>query len=687
MATTINAGRVRFVSRGTYNNSTQYYLFDLVDYNGSSYIAKENTAGNLPTNNQYWQLIAEKGNTGSTGQTGPVGPTGNGIASIRKTGTSGLVDTYTITYTNGNTTTFTVTNGEDANTTDISKIKEEITALQTENSRLKGITNALPKISGEDTSLTLTNTANAPLSDIILKGNTSQKTTTGKNLIKLYKATNPLVIKGLTVTRLDDNTLKINGTSEEQCWIEFIYAFKNGTEKQKTPLFKLNLDKKYVCIGKNISGTKDKDISIIFQIFKDNSVGAAGDPNMSISIANADGIYRGWINIPASTNFNNYTLQFQLEEGTTPTDFEPYTNGASPNPDYPQDIKVVTGDNTITISNSDNTEKQELPISLGSLELCKIGDYQDYIYKNNGKWYKHKETNHILLDGVNVYFVSMSGTTNSGHYRFVLSNVENKFALLGENVDTKAKIFSNKLLSGTREDTYRITNENVFAPPIKNDLGAYGNIGVVYISAISQMTLDNANAWLKDNNIDLYYVLATPTEEEITDTTLISQLNELEKAVSYDDTTNISQTNANLPFIINAEAFILYEKLESKQDKLIAGTGIEITGGNTINNIQGNYSTDEIRIGTWMGKPLYRKVTPVTTSTTFNYNTWVGLNTINVNSVSQIIECKYFANLGYTMPLIAYRSDSGVLNVMNLRNTTIESSNFKILLEYTKTTD
>ena len=123
MATTINAGRVRFVSRGTYNNSTQYYLFDLVDYNGSSYIAKENSLGNLPTNTQYWQLIAEKGNTGNTGQTGPVGPTGNGIASIRKTGTSGLVDTYTITYTNGNTTTFTVTNGEDANTTEITNAR------------------------------------------------------------------------------------------------------------------------------------------------------------------------------------------------------------------------------------------------------------------------------------------------------------------------------------------------------------------------------------------------------------------------------------------------------------------------------------------------------------------------------------------------------------------------------------
>lgn len=44
------------------------------------------------------------------------GDTGNGIASIEKTGTSGLVDTYTITYTNGQTKTYTVTNG--ANGTD-----------------------------------------------------------------------------------------------------------------------------------------------------------------------------------------------------------------------------------------------------------------------------------------------------------------------------------------------------------------------------------------------------------------------------------------------------------------------------------------------------------------------------------------------------------------------------------------
>ena len=48
---------------------------------------------------------------GETGPSGSAGAAGKGISSIAKTGTSGLVDTYTITYSDGTTSTFTVTNG------------------------------------------------------------------------------------------------------------------------------------------------------------------------------------------------------------------------------------------------------------------------------------------------------------------------------------------------------------------------------------------------------------------------------------------------------------------------------------------------------------------------------------------------------------------------------------------------
>ena len=37
-------------------------------------------------------------------------------------------------------------------------------------------------------------------------------------------------------------------------------------------------------------------------------------------------------------------------------------------------------------------KEQNITIPLpANLELCKIGTYKDYLYKNNGKWYKHKE--------------------------------------------------------------------------------------------------------------------------------------------------------------------------------------------------------------------------------------------------------------------------------------------------------
>ena len=44
---------------------------------------------------------------------GPAGENGNGIESIVKTATNGLIDTYTITYTDGTTSTFVVVNGQD----------------------------------------------------------------------------------------------------------------------------------------------------------------------------------------------------------------------------------------------------------------------------------------------------------------------------------------------------------------------------------------------------------------------------------------------------------------------------------------------------------------------------------------------------------------------------------------------
>ena len=71
---------------------------------------------------------------------GEDGASGVGIQSITKTGTSGLVDTYTILFTDGNSTTFTVTNGRDGETPTIDSSLSTTSENPVQN---KVITNAL----------------------------------------------------------------------------------------------------------------------------------------------------------------------------------------------------------------------------------------------------------------------------------------------------------------------------------------------------------------------------------------------------------------------------------------------------------------------------------------------------------------------------------------------------------------
>lgn len=46
---------------GEYNAGTTYHKNNEVSYNGSSYVAKQETQGNPPTNTTYWQLRAQRG--------------------------------------------------------------------------------------------------------------------------------------------------------------------------------------------------------------------------------------------------------------------------------------------------------------------------------------------------------------------------------------------------------------------------------------------------------------------------------------------------------------------------------------------------------------------------------------------------------------------------------------------------
>jgi hypothetical protein len=55
---TIDIGKLTFTHKGDYAGGTAYVANDVVYYNGSAYVAKTSTTGNLPTSTAHWNTFA-----------------------------------------------------------------------------------------------------------------------------------------------------------------------------------------------------------------------------------------------------------------------------------------------------------------------------------------------------------------------------------------------------------------------------------------------------------------------------------------------------------------------------------------------------------------------------------------------------------------------------------------------------
>lgn len=505
-------------------------------------------------------------------------------------------------------------------------------------------------VSDEGSDIALDGTAEAPFNVLRHKGNATQKTTSGKNLFGGFEYTNTNT--GATSKYNKDGTITISGTATSRNWSLTTNVAYDSNYMVELPAgtytFTVSGGLETQLVSTNLDGTDERATATI-----DN-----GNGSRTFTITAARLVYA---RVRIETGTYNKTVVFMLEQGSSAGDYEPYTAGASPNPDYPQDIQVLTGDSTVkitgknlldasaesytyqansgstyttigniymvagttyyitfdvetaTTSNTRNTpylqyggapmvygmagtnanrtigrktweytadytgvytlgywshtpsndltvgnfmialqndttyepyKEQSYVLPFGDTYLAKIGDYADEPVKVDGTWYIRRAIGKVVLDGTQ-NFAGIS--THSG--AFLTVNYGNS-SIANLPDASIIGVMSNKFRGATLANTWR---GDVIYGVGQNTTGHY--IQFSFPSG-TFADLDGVKAWFGSNNTIVYYVLATPTDEAITDQDLIDALDDFyDQAHSYKGHTHITATAAdgNAPAVLSVE--------------------------------------------------------------------------------------------------------------------------------------
>lgn len=362
-------------------------------------------------------------------------------------------------------------------------------------SKISDIYTNWPKVEGEGTDLSLSNTKKG-LMKVDLKGNTQQNgTPTPDTPIDIQ------VVSG-------DNSIKVEGKNLFDGFRELYTGstYENGTLIAQGVCrgnYLIPRDNRTYYFNYNVASSVRYYVAEYDENKNEIRSNVKYEPQ-SFTIGNDAKYFSVIFAFVGGTTYPVTISNIQLELGTSSSTYTPYVS-------------------------------QTYPISLGNIELCKIGDYQDSIVKDNGKWYLNKQIGKVVFD------------ENSHCSTYTYNNMlgVNFFGSLSTNRTRASGIcnYSNKVGQWSSNSIWIGVNDtNIYWLNILN--------------LLSISTIADFKTWLSTNNVIIYYVLATPTYTEITDSTLLGQLNNLYNANSYEGTTNVSQVNDDLGFIISASALM-----------------------------------------------------------------------------------------------------------------------------------
>lgn len=253
--------------------------------------------------------------------------------------------------------------------------------------------------------------------------------------------------------------------------------------------------------------------------------------------------YSGYFTTPANAKylrFRSFADDFELFgsanlmvfkniSGIGNRPFEPYVGGIpSPNPDYPQEMKVVTGTTEVVISEDEETLSTQ-QIRLGEIELGEIGEYKDEIIKENGDYYLVK----------NIKKIPISSEYQWGY----VGEINVAYAQGGFESDWK--IGTSQIIC--KSDYYLgQPNTNASANLIDFHICFYYTHAQkrIYVKDSRFSRIADFISWLNSLETSplIYYVLNEPTKTKITDTDLISDLNNLKLPEDIEDINNLTLT-------------------------------------------------------------------------------------------------------------------------------------------------
>ena len=372
---------------------------------------------------------------------------------------------------------------KDETNASIEDLKDEtdtqIKELQSEVDSLSMIYNAFPTESGEGESVTLDDTAEVKFKKFDLKGNTSQTTYSGYNIMNFN-----VTQSSSKVTVNNDGTITINGTggfgiNYEQITLEANKTYKQGIEVVSGSLTSGNIDQAFMSF--NAAGS----------VWLTTSGKVSYTPTENISKVAV------WVN--EKVNCNNLKIRIWGYEGTDDKNFEPYVGkSASPNPSYPQPVNVVSGDNEINVVGK----------NLWTISKTQIGSNWHNTYVEDGETISVTATGTYAYRSYYIedlivgqqYTVSFDGIkdTNATYGRVTI----------GKSTGTTDEYgFQNMTTTKANYHTTFTATSNVMHITIYPVLGSYSSGGTITISNIQLEKGSSATSYEAFNgntyNIDL----------------------------------------------------------------------------------------------------------------------------------------------------------------------------------------